>query len=85
MADKLNFTVKVDSDKMRLGDLEIIDNILAKPTGAIAPFFEMLGRVAEFEGVEDFRSLPLTALGEVAAAIGDAVGKASEGGNSEGG
>lgn len=79
------FTVKIDPDKMRLGDLEVIDNIIAHPTGSVGPFFEMLERVATFEGIKDFRSLPLSALGQVAAAIGDAVGAASEGGNSEGG
>lgn len=75
------FTVEIDPDAMRIGDLEVIDNLTARTSGAIGPFFEMLERVATFEGVDDFRTLPMTALSEIAAAIGDAVGDASNEGN----
>jgi hypothetical protein len=78
---KQKYTVEIDPEAMRIGDLEVIDNLTANATGSIAPFFEMLDRVATFEGVDDFRDLPLGALKDIAGAIGSAVGDASEEGN----
>lgn len=73
------YTLTIDPEKMRIGDLEVIDNLVARASGAISPFFDMLDRVAVFEGVDDFRELPLTELRNIAEKIGDAVGEGSEG------
>ena len=79
MPKELDITINVDA--MRLGDLEVLENVTNMAPGSVGNFFEMLDRVASINGVDNVRELPLTAMSEIASAITDAVNAVTEEGN----